>query len=130
MTNAVMESINVVVDDQGSRSTPIRSNDSDVEFLILNWYNKNSNSVSKDDASPSSSTCLVSKGDPPSGDSSLQQRDLETDLTTNILVRERSKLVQKNHSTSDIIGDPKASVQTRENSKVNYRETIGPICFT
>ena len=55
---------------------------------------------------------LVVQGDPPSGDSSHQQGDLETDLTTDILVREPSKQVQKNHSTYEIIGDPKASVQT------------------
>ena len=35
-TKAVMESINVVVDDQGSKSNPTRLDDSDVEFLILN----------------------------------------------------------------------------------------------
>ena len=40
-TNAIMESVNVVVDDQGSKSTPLRSDNSNVEFLILNWYNRN-----------------------------------------------------------------------------------------
>ena len=35
-TNSVMDSVNVVVDDQGSKSTQNGSNDSDVEFLILN----------------------------------------------------------------------------------------------
>ena len=39
--NLVMEFAIVVVDDQGSKSTPTRSDDSDIEFLILNWYNKN-----------------------------------------------------------------------------------------
>ena len=109
-TNAIMESVNVVVDDQGSKSTPTRSNDSDVEFLILNWYNKNNNSVSENDVSPSSNTSPIEEGDPPSRDQSLQQRDLETNLTTDILVRESSKQVQKNHKAFNIIGDPKASV--------------------
>ena len=63
-----------------SKSTPTRSDDSDVEFLILNCYNKNklpysnetsqNDSVPTDDASPCSSTSPVAEGDPPSGDSS------------------------------------------------------------
>ena len=67
-----MESVNVVVDDQESKSTITRSDDSDFEFHLLNRYNKNSNSVSRDAASPSSSTSLVAEDDPPSSDSSLQ----------------------------------------------------------
>ena len=50
-TKAVMESINVAVDDQGSISAPTRSDDSDVEFIILNEYNRKSSqtsSVTKD----------------------------------------------------------------------------------
>ena len=39
-TNAIMESFNVVVDEQGSKSTLTRSNNSDVEFCILNRYKK------------------------------------------------------------------------------------------
>ena len=136
----VMESVNVVVNYQGSKSTPTMSHDSDVEFLILNWYNKNklpynnetgqNVSVTANDASPSSNTNLVTKGDPPSSDSSHQQGDLKTDLTIDILVREPSKQVQKNHSASNIIGDPKASVQTQGNSKINYKEMIDYICYT
>ena len=64
-------SVNVVVDDQGSKSTLTRSDNSNVEFYILNKYNKNSNSVSRDAASPSSSTNLVAEDDPPSSDSFL-----------------------------------------------------------
>ena len=39
-TNAVMEFVNVVVDDHGSKYTLTRSDDSNVEFHILNSYNK------------------------------------------------------------------------------------------
>ena len=72
----------MVVDDQGSKSTPVRSDNSDVELLILNYYNKNklsySNETSQndnvliDDASPSSNTRFVTEGNPPSVDSSHQ----------------------------------------------------------
>ena len=120
----------MVVDDQGSKSIITRSENSDVEFHILNRYNKNSNSASGDAASPSSSTNPIVKDDPPSSDSSLQQGDLETDQTIDILVREFSKRIQKNHSISDIIEDFKAGVQTRGNSEVNYREMIRHICST
>ena len=61
----------MVVDDQGSQSTPTKSDDSDVKFFILNLYNRNSNNVSKDDASLNRSTSPVAKGDPPSSKSSL-----------------------------------------------------------
>ena len=128
-TNAIMESFNVVIDEQGSKSTLTRSNNSDVEFYILNRYKKNSNNTSGDAPSPSSNTSPVVEDDLTSSDSSLQQRDLEIDLTTDILVREPSKRVQKNHSTFDIIEDPKVGVHTRGNSKVNYREMIGHIFY-
>ena len=62
----------MMVDDQGSKSTLTRLDDSDVKFCILNSYNKNSNSVSGDVASPSNITSLVVEDDPPSNDSSLQ----------------------------------------------------------
>ena len=91
---------------------------------------QNSNSVLGDAASPSSSTNPVLEDDPPSNDKSFQQGDLETDQTIDILVCEPSQQVQKNHSASNIIGDPKAGVQMRGNSKVNYREMIGRICYT
>ena len=110
-TNVSHGSVNVVVDDQGSKSTLTRSDNSNVELCILNKYNKNSNSVSRDDVSPSSSTNLVEEDDPLSSDSFLQQRDLETNQTIDILVREPSKRVWKNYSTFNIIGDPKAGVQ-------------------
>ena len=136
----VMESVNVVVNYLGSKSNPTMSHDSDVEFLILNWYNKNKlpysnetsqkDNVSANDESPSSNTNLVAKGDPPSSDSSHQQGDLDTDLTIDILVREPSKQVQNNHSAFNIIGDPKAGVQTRGNSKINNKEMIEYICYT
>ena len=61
----------MVVDDQGSKYTPTSLDDSDVEFLILNWYNRNSNSVLEDDTSPSNTNPVI-KDDPPFGDSSLQ----------------------------------------------------------
>ena len=125
-----MKSVNVLVDDQGSKYTITRLDDSNGELCILNRYNKNSNNVSRDAASPSSSTSPIVENDPPSSDSSLQQRDLETNQTIDILVYESSKRVQKNHSTFDIIGDPKVGVQTRGNSEVNYREMIGHICYT
>ena len=111
----------MVVDEQGSKSTLTRLNNLDVEFCILNRYKKNSNNASRDAPSPSSNTSPVVEDDLTSSDSSLQQRDLEIDLTTDILVREPSKRVQKNYSTFDIIEDPKVGVQTRGNSKVNYR---------
>ena len=38
-TNVAIESVNVVVDNQGPKSTPTSLDDSDVEFLILNWHN-------------------------------------------------------------------------------------------
>ena len=56
--------------------TPTRLDNSDVKFLILNWYNRNNNetgqndNVSTDDALLSSSTSPVAEGDPPSSDSS------------------------------------------------------------
>ena len=96
-----MKSVNVVVDNQGSKSTPTSLDDSNVGFLIFNWYNKNklpysnetsqNDSVSMDDASLCSNTNPVSEGDPPSGESSHKQGDLETKLTTDILVREHFK---------------------------------------
>ena len=51
-------------------------------------------------------------------------------MTTDILVREPSKQVEKNHSAFDIIGELEADVQTRGNSKVNYREMIWHMCYT
>ena len=60
-----------------------------------------------DDASLYSNTNPVSESDPPSGESSHKQGDLETKLTTDILVREHFKRVQKNHSVSNIIVENK-----------------------
>ena len=126
----------MVVDDHGSKFTPTRSNDSDVEFLILDWHNINklpyinetsqNDSVSIDDASPSSNTSPILEGDPASSDFCHHQGNLNTDITTDILVCEPSKQFQKNHS--NIIRDPKVDVQTQENSKVNYKEMIRHIC--
>ena len=56
-TKAIMESVNVVVDDKGSISTPTRLDGSDAELIILNEYTKKSSQTSSviEDGPPSNS---------------------------------------------------------------------------
>ena len=44
--------------------------------------------------------------------------------------RESYIQVQKDNSTTHIIGDPEVGVRTRGKPKVNYREMVGYMCYT
>ena len=125
-----MESANVVVDDQGTIFIAPRSDESEIEGPLH---------ASRDDASSNDAT-LGNSSSPDTEDASSVFESLSqpedpsaSSVESN---REASKLVKKDHSTIDIIGDPKEGVQTIGNSKVNYKEWggggggVGYTCYT
>ena len=111
----VMESTNVVVDYQGVVFVGLRSDESETEGSL----HRSGDDASTNDATPGNSSSPDIE-DASSFSKSLSQPRYPTtsSMRSN---REASRQVQKDHSTIDIIGDPKAGVQTRGKPKVNYR---------
>ena len=89
-TKTIIELVNVVVDDHESTSFEIKKDDAKTKLPYSNETSQNE-SVFADDASPSSSTCLVAEGDPLSDDLTHKQGNHEVELITDGFVRESSK---------------------------------------
>ena len=133
----MMESINVRVDDYPPRIDPFRIEDPSMGSI---HEERNAFNIPKD-ALPLSdkesdliSTYvriipklehLVTEEVRTIEDTQQHQDDQNTNEQTNILAREPSRKVRKNHPTSNIIRDPEANVSTRGVHKVNCREMMG-----
>ena len=110
----------MVDDDQELVSSMIRRDNVGAELT----HNRENGSVTLDSATPSRGTKPVTEDDSPSDDLVLKQATIETVPQAEVLVREPSKHVSKNQAIIDIIGDPKAGIQTQGKPKLNYREMI------
>ena len=118
-----MESSNVIVNDQGTIPIVLRSNESEIEGLLR----ASGDDVSVNDITPGNRSNPDTEDASPFAESSSQSEDPTTSTVGSN--RESSKQVQEDHPTIDIIGDPKAGVQTRGKPKVNHREMMGYMCY-
>ena len=111
----VMESANVVVDDQGTVSTSLMLDESETEGSL----HRSGDNASTNDATLGNSSSPDTEDASPFVESLSQ---LKAHITSSVgSNREASGQVKKDHSITYIIGDPEARVRKRGKQKVNYR---------
>ncbi|XP_075494248.1 uncharacterized protein LOC142531862 [Primulina tabacum] len=120
-----MESINVVFDDLADLA--VKKSEDDVEELldISEPLTRNSveSGVETSEATPSTT--------PPLNQTEIVDND--NDDNDDVVInceREIPNKIQKNHPSSQIIGELHDGVQTRNKEKVDYRKMIGLICMS
>ncbi|XP_075524464.1 uncharacterized protein LOC142556847 [Primulina tabacum] len=120
-TRIAMESINVVFDDLANLTGKTIEND--IDGLLNISETLPNTDVAPGVVTPETTPALAESNDEP------EEYTENDDVVTNEGIDIPSK-IQKNHPSSQIIGEAFGGMQTRRKEKVDYRKMMGLVCMT
>lgn len=124
-TSTIIESINVVLDDLADLKG--KTAEDNVEELLEIPVTQEDSGVSPGVATPSTTPRTT----PPIVVAPTEELHKEDDSSGDVNTEKNiPSRIQKDHPSSQIIGDPHGGIQNRQKERVDYRKMIGLVCMT